>query len=80
MKFAVNDSTIKQTWNGQSTILKIEKISLLKLNARNAPGAHSYCNCQLLKISQIKKFNTMKKSSMGIILNMKISRSTVYGA
>ena len=58
-------------------ILKIEKISPLKLNARNAPGAHPYCNCQLLKISQI---NTVNKFTMGIILNIKISRSTVYEA
>ena len=61
--FAVNDSTIKR--NGQSRILQIEKISLLEL---------TYCNCQLLKISQIKKFNSMKIFSVGIILNMKISQ------
>ena len=65
-----------ERWYNQTNVhgmdsLLIGKISLLKLNAKNSPGAHSYCDCQLLKISQIKKFNTMKNLLWELFLTWK---------
>ena len=52
-----------------------------RLNARNSPGAHPYCNHQSLKkfcgANETAKNLTPQKVFTQIIFSMKISRSTV---
>ena len=40
-KCPIDDTTASDTW--------LSQYLLVDLNARNAPGAHPYCNHQLLK-------------------------------